>query len=291
MNKKIAKVLLNHSAFFSTENISCIKSQLMNCPIDFYFVCPNKLKNSFALNSFIDLVKSWNLSQNFYIIFLDDYYFSSIVNYSELLCSEYFYTHFFSKYEYILILQPDVWITDNSLIFDLIKVCDREKIDFIGAPLFFIHDEESILNAFFKWNKLRTLTYKITVKICRLGLFPKKYLLDIFFTGVNGGSSLRRVEPFYQISKNLSKQTIVDYWLKYTKAKHIFSLNGYFNEDIFWSIIIGKKMGFIKVARNSTCAKYFWELGEVEILKHFVKPRLLPFSIHKFYKDFNLNGR
>jgi hypothetical protein len=289
MLKKITKVLINHTVNFSEENLICIKSQFTNCKIDFYFVCPESLKNSHELNQFQKTIESWNPKQNFIILFLKDYYFKTINNYSELLCSEYFYSHFNSKYEYIFVLQPDVWLSDNSMIPYLVEECDKKKIDFIGAPLFFIHDHTSVLNAFFKWNKTKRFLFRIANKFTKKGIFPKNILLNYFFVGVNGGSSLRRVEAFLAVSKEMSLVRIIEYWSNYSSSSNLQMLNGYFNEDIFWSLVIGKKMKRINVAKNSVCAKYFWELGDKEILSTFTVPHKSPLSIHKFYNSYYPN--
>ena len=286
MLEKIAKVLINHNLEFSEDDLLCIKSQFDKCVIDFYFVCPEHLKYSHDLSNFQEILVTWDVKQCFKIIFLEDYYFKSINNYSELLCSEDFYSKFSNLYDYIFILQPDVWITDNAIIKNLLIEIRECSVDFVGAPLFFVHDSNSILNEFFKWNQYRLILMRIVLKLCKYRFFAKSFLINYFFLGVNGGASIRRIEPFLNFSKGLNRAKLIEYWANHTTTLNHTKLNGYFNEDVFWSLIVGAKLKKIKVAKNSFCAKYFWELGDKEILLSFVAPRKLPLAMHKFYKSY-----
>lgn len=68
------------------------------------------------------------LSRKIYFEGFESKYFESVDGYSRLLLLEKFYNRF-DKYEYILIVQSDVWILRND--FDISKYIDY---DYVGAP-------------------------------------------------------------------------------------------------------------------------------------------------------------
>ena len=103
--------------------------------------------------------------------YFDDYYFSSVQTYSELLLSSSFYERFL-EYTYILIYQLDGLVFNG----DLDYWCDL-NYSYIGAPWIY-----SFISLF---------------------THPKHKFLEV--TG-NGGVSLRKVKDHYKILKKLEAQ-------------------------------------------------------------------------------------
>lgn len=70
-------------------------------------------------------------------------YFKNIFMYSRLLLSEHFYSRF-SEYEYMLVVQPDVWILSED---DKLDYFMQFAYDYIGAPW---KQEEKLYPVIFK---------------------------------------------------------------------------------------------------------------------------------------------
>ena len=172
---------------------------------------------TFNTCTYVSLWESYNIELN--VERFSDEYFSGIPGYNRLLLSKEFYSRF-TKYEYILIYQPDVYVFADKL-----EEWCKKKYDYVGAPLVGKFDE--------------TIYYP--EMSLRVG---------------NGGFSLRRVNNylnFFDGNKNVfsSKQIIknINLWKKpHTRFfvwllmllgwrnKPISVANHWkYNEDDFWS--------------------------------------------------------
>lgn len=95
---------------------------------DVRFICPESFSVE-LINLYIKLI---NAPDDVYVQYkpYPDSYFKSTKDYSRLMKSNSFYRDFVS-YEYMMILQTDVWVTSINKIDDFID----EGFDYIGAPI------------------------------------------------------------------------------------------------------------------------------------------------------------
>ena len=101
---------------------------------------------------------------------LDDKWFESTATYSQLLVRDWFYK-MFSQYEYMVILQLDVWLVKD----DISEWCDR-GYDYIGAPI-------QVNTA--GWHNFRVDAEGNTIVTPKIG---------------NGGFSLRKIDTFIELT-------------------------------------------------------------------------------------------
>lgn len=143
-------------------------------------------------------------------LYFDKDYFLNTRTYNKLMLSSDFY-ECFEDYEYILIVQADVFVFE-----DQVEYWCNKNFDYIGAP-------------WFRYNKLNKgkLFWYFYKNIYRwyLGLSRKSGWL--YNRVGNGGFSLRKVETFLNILKK-SPEHILDCYLN--------SKDDSYNEDVFWSI-------------------------------------------------------
>lgn len=112
---------------------------------DIIAYCPESLNLTYYINTF-------NFTN--YYVFWDEYFTEYPGGYNKLMLQTGFY-EMFSNYEYMLVYQPDSWVFKDELEY----WCNK-GYDYIGAPFFFINENEWWLN------------------ICQIG---------------NGGFSLRKI--------------------------------------------------------------------------------------------------
>lgn len=103
----------------------CNTIDKFNMIADILFICGK----SFDVQKFY---KENNIDNKYAInyIYYEDKYFESIENYNSLLLDPEFYRNFVDDYKYMLIVQTDAYIFDQSKIFDYF-----DKYKFIGAPV------------------------------------------------------------------------------------------------------------------------------------------------------------
>ena len=99
-----------------------------NWKYDVRFICPKSFSVE-LINLYIKLI---NAPEKIYVQYkqYSDDYFKSTKAYSSLLKTNTFYNDF-KDYEYMLILQTDVWVTNINNIDEFIE----ESFDYIGAPI------------------------------------------------------------------------------------------------------------------------------------------------------------
>ena len=127
------------------------------------FICPKSLDTS----EYTQLIPQSKIKT------FEDKYFRSIKGYNRLLLSSTFYQSFI-EFDYILIVQTDVWVFNNQL-----KTWCEKNYDYIGAP----------------WIEKPPFTKK-------LNLLP----MDKWMLGKvgNGGFSLRKISSHLKIANKLA---------------------------------------------------------------------------------------
>jgi hypothetical protein len=196
------------------------------------------------------------------VSFADDY-FSSVQGYNRLMLDASFYQAFLD-YDYILIYQLDAFVFKDELDY----WCSQ-GFDYIGAPWI-----RGVKQGVFKMIKNRIQNYiHIRYNILKEGLpSPKQF---IFKTG-NGGFSLRRTQPFY------------DMCLQYRDKIAIYNSRDshYFNEDVFWSIEINRRKKVLRIPYYKTALKFSFEFYPVQAM--VINHQELPFGCHAWdlYADF-----
>jgi hypothetical protein len=178
------------------------------------FICPEKLM----------LKEYYTIAQDYEVINVNHKrfstsYFENIQSYNRLMLSLDFYKEFLN-YEHMLIHQLDCYIFKDDL-----EYWCNQNYDYIGAP----------------W-----LTYTIynLTKSNKLKFFVKQYLYTIlkkkvseaslYYKVGNGGLSLRKIRKFYNILINYHQEVINQY-----SSNDSTSL---FNEDVFWSYEVNKRI-------------------------------------------------
>ncbi|WP_407429637.1 DUF5672 family protein [Arcticibacter sp.] len=212
---------------------------------------------------------SWLVSKNSHIRLLNfhDSYFSDIQGYNRLMLSEHFY-HQFLEFEYILIYQLDAFVFKDELMY----WCSK-NFDYIGAPWLTDYKYPDIFKRM-KEHILQIIHIYFNIKEKSNSLYPS---LRQFRNSVgNGGFSLRRVKKFYDVCKN--QKELIDY---YNQNDHHF-----FNEDVFFSLEINRKIKHLRIPNYKLAAKFavetFPQVG-LQINNHD-----LPFGCHDWdrFSDF-----
>jgi len=223
--------------------------------------------DSLDISIYSDLINKYKVRSRFERF--KDSYFTGIEGYNRLLLSPEFYLRF-SKYKYMLICQPDVYVFRDELAF----WCEKEY-DFIGAPLIGNHEDK-----------------EFSIKM-RVG---------------NGGFSLRKVETyihFFESNKNVFTPKQVFSLINILKKPYtrifvwflmIFGWRNKplscaqywkYNEDDFWSGYLDKSNYKLRKPTPSEALKFAFERFPKECYKITEK---LPFGCHAWgkyeYEDF-----
>ena len=103
-------------------------SKVYNWKYDVRIICPD----DFSDEEVVDYITLLNAPENVYVQYkrYDSKYFKSTESYSQLLKSNSFYNDY-TDYDYMLILQTDVWTLSLDNIDDWIN----KGFDYIGAPI------------------------------------------------------------------------------------------------------------------------------------------------------------
>ena len=218
-----------------------------------YIVAPVSLKNQLSRFKY----------DNVQFAYFENKYFSSISSYNRMLTSLFFY-QYFSSFKYILIVQLDALVIQNSLD----QWC-KLGFSYIGSPWFEGFD------------------------------FPRKPLR--FFGIGNGGFSLRKVSDFIRVLDKIryvpnylyekSEFRTINF-LKYIKNNLLFAYNKYpfiplINEDFFWSCLVPQRCSFFNIPSVDEAIGFAFE-AEPRFL-YEMSGNVLPFGCHaweKFDRDF-----
>ena len=191
-------------------------------------------------------------------------YFKSIAGYNRLMLSAEFYEQF-TEYEYILVYQADAFVFRDGLS----QWCSQDW-DYIGAPW--------IRRATVK-NPLKGLTLKVQQLLStkfdleKRGV-PNKYQFENRVG--NGGLSLRRVKPFYDICVSMQPQ--IETYLAETAHQY--------NEDAFWSIEVNRNKKVLNIPDWKTGLKFAFETYPQHAYN--LNGQQLPFGCHDWdrYADY-----
>ncbi|NCD70353.1 DUF5672 family protein [Mucilaginibacter agri] len=167
----------------------------------------------------------------------DDSFFKGIEGYNKLMLSPIFYEQFLA-YEYILIYQMDAFVFKDELA----DWCSQNW-DYIGAPWI----RKQIVSNPFKAAVLKAQQYLSTEFNLKKRGVPNKYQFENRVG--NGGFSLRRVRPFYEVCVSMDKQ--IKEYLAYTAHQY--------NEDAFWSIEVNRKKKMLNIPDWQTGLKFAFE--------------------------------
>lgn len=206
------------------------------------------------LSGFLDSV-SCQSGARYEVLYFPDKYFSSIEGYNRLLTARFFYERF-SCYEYMLIVQTDALVLQDSLN----EWCDRQY-SYVGAP----------------WFKGLTQPVKPLV-FCGVG---------------NGGFSLRKTSDFISVLASPAKVAFVaeayssvagmldvlkSLLYRYVLRYNIRPLFPRVNEDVFWGLIAPRSFDFFTVPEEKIAAEFSFET-EPQFLYELIGCKL-PFGCH-----------
>lgn len=193
-------------------------------------------------------------------------YFNNIEGYNKLMLNLNFYKAFLN-FEYIMIYQLDALILKN----DIEEWLDKEY-DYIGAP----------------WKSITSSG------IC-----------DNLTQSGNGGLSLRKVKSFVSVLRTFNTIYTFSYLLNRAISTKkpiqvlkavlyfLFSNNFYYrlnnfdkNEDLFWGIIVPRKVKTFKIPNPKVAANFSIDT-DVQYWLSMIQPKL-PTGIHAFNKNIRI---
>jgi hypothetical protein len=197
------------------------------------------------------------------VISFDNDYFAGVSGYNRLMMSAHFYESFLS-YEYILIYQLDAFVFSDQL-----EYWCKQGYDYIGAPWIRSADYTNPFDAIVA--RIKNYLYvRYNVKY-KDGIPKMKRQLEGRVG--NGGISLRRVRVF------------AGYCIKYDALIKNYQLNqeGWFNEDIFWSIELNRKKRRLKMPSAKIALQFAFETHPARALR--LNHGQLPFGCHAWDKN------
>ncbi len=188
----------------------------------------------------------------------EDHYFSGTDGYNRLMTSASFYRRFLD-FRFILIYQLDAFVFRD----DLSYWC-AQNYDYIGAPWL----ERPATGTFIdKW-LFRYRSYR-DYKNNRRQPGTMLPVTSQFYNKVgNGGFSLRNVSKMAEICSQMKAE--IEF---YSGNDH-----HYFNEDVFWSLEVNRKMNRLNIPDYKTALRFSIE-GNPEYAIEVNKNRL-PFGCH-----------
>lgn len=188
-------------------------------------------------------------------ISFSDSFFRSIPAYNRLMLSEEFYKEFIDS-KYILIHQTDAFIFSDTLS----AWCSKDY-DYIGAPW--------LLKPIYRFPPFRLLSALKSMVFRRFNL-PDRSITDNKVG--NGGLSLRKVDPFLQITR-IDQEYIDD--LLAARRHHTR------NEDVFWGITAPARHKNFVVPRWEEALKFSFD--KYPSLCYKLNNKELPFGCHAWF--------
>lgn len=185
--------------------------------------------------------------------FFPEHYFRDTIEYSRLLLNYNFYKKFI-QYEYILIVQTDVWILKSL---DCLMSFLEKGYDYWGAPWFSMQN----IRPFEFGNHFKRFEKYLLSDTTGFGKITSIYV-------GNGGLSLRNV-----------KKTIA-----LLKEKSVYAKHWYVNEDAFFGYHGKKNRCGYKIAGIDDAKKFSLE----QRAKKIMQEGNIPFGVHawqKWYPD------
>lgn len=255
----VAVVIPVYKNFDENEYIALKQCCMVLKRYKIFLVCPEGYNSK----------KYHSLWENFGLVLneerFDNVFFKNIEGYNKLLLSKEFYLRF-SKYDYILIYQPDAYVFEDELNEWCLK-----SYDYVGAP--FVGDYEE-----------------------------KEYHSNMQLCVGNGGFSLRRVKTFldfFEGKNNVfnSSQIInhISFWEKpYTRwlvwllmmfgwhnTPQWLSSHYKWNEDGFWSVLLSDSQYALKIPSAEEALEFAFERFPKEM---YDKTKTMPFGCHAWRK-------
>lgn len=209
-----------------------------------------------SLNTY-DIEQKYPFSR---IELFEDAFFKSISSYNHLLLSTDFYKRF-EQSEYILILQPDVYIFSDNLSYWIEK-----GYDYVGAP-------------WFSSTMLSNIIHQLKMHCSKL-IYGEKDIVYRFETRNrvgNGGFSLRKVSTHIELS--ILMKDHIQHYLNNQGIHH-------FNEDIFWSIEPHKKGYKHNTPSAKEALQYAFDINPKRLFK--LNNNTLPMACHGWFKKKHL---
>jgi len=243
-NKKCVVVIPAYKKSFDSDEEKCVKKyeEVLNGE-ELFFIVPETLDKSYYKTVF----------PNIGFVDFPDKYFKGITGYNKLMLSIDFYL-MLSKYEYVLIAQPDAVIfrKENMLDYFISK-----GFDYYGAPWI---PERRI----WEWVRVKNKSGKGSHISC-----AKKESQGLYMG--NGGFSLRNISQCIKLIKEHSWRKI--YW--YIKR----------NEDIFFGLLgrEGCNRCNFALADVETGKEFALEYN----IKESVEAGCIPFGVHGWSKYFD----
>ncbi|MDL2266067.1 hypothetical protein LJC57_09590 [Parabacteroides sp. OttesenSCG-928-G07] len=186
------------------------------------------------------------------IISFDDYFFSGIKGYNQLMLSSLFYERFL-QYQYILIYQLDAYVFRDELVEWCLK-----GYDYIGAPW--------LKKKIYEYPLISTITKYLHQKKQKRGEISK---YDLYNKIGNGGFSLRKVESHFQATKRYKEK--IDKYISH-KQNHLY------NEDVFFATEVSEFL-----YPNPLEALSF-SFDKYPFFSYRLTNSQLPFGCHGWYK-------
>jgi len=263
--KVVVVIPLHKVTYTNYEQISLLQSVRTLSDFDICMLVPSSLLSN---DDFLHEMKRLGvLNGKAYFQAFEDHYFESLRGYNRLMLEAEFYRRFLS-FEYILIVQPDVFVFSGDLLGFL-----NDGFDYMGAP----------------WFAGRS---RATATSPMLG-----------FAG-NGGLSLRKVASFLHVLENGSRRVekIQDvfpllgetmWWRKpfrlykelerfflYNRVDH-FWMHPHF-EDFFWAYYVPKMYPEFNVALPEYAMRFSFEYNPSRLYE--MNGNKLPFGCHAWWK-------
>lgn len=260
-NRKAVVVIPVHSSNPSPEEVLALK-QCINVlsNYDIFLVYPKGVE--------IEIYK--DLSPYLRFLSINPKWQSSIENYNRLKCSAYFYK-LFLNYDYLLTYELDAFVFRDELNY----WCDK-GYSYIGAPWFEGYTNPLEPNKFVGVGNsgfsLRSISNCLK---CIRRVKQITFLYRVF-----NKLGLMRFCTFIEFLDSLSLNKI----LNIEDKTHIPQLikNYFVNEDLFWSLWVGKTFSDFKIAPIEEAYKFSFEVNPKRLFQ--MNENKLPFGCHAWAK-------
>ena len=204
-------------------------------------------------------------ARNLVVVSFRKSYFKNIFGYNRLLLSREFYQTF-SKFEYILIYQPDAYVFKDELAYWCAK-----GYDYVGAPGFKLRNEETrfqfsgVANGGFSLRKVSAMMYLISNWQKYFGLF------DILSTKLLNFNSKTQLAFDYLMQglPNAYKKIPLTIFYKH-------------HEDFVLTVIFSKEAHALNLPEPLEAAKFAFEVHAGMLYE--LNKQELPFGCHAWYK-------
>lgn len=238
MNKNVVVIPIYREKIESElrHSIDRIISKIDMNKWDIIFICPYGFNYSEYMSLWSDIKTS-----------TIEFWEGTIETYNKMLLNTNFYSYFLS-YEYMLIIQDDVYLLRDSGYVDSFIL---EEWGYVGAPWFYkTYNQEKEMTGYKRYIIGRS-KFKVINSLC----VPR--LMEVG----NGGLSLRNIKKILCLLRKNKKY--IKKWLS--------------NEDGFFAYFGQFKEGFLPTVERAR--EFSLEIDAEEIMK---KENIVPFGVHKW---------